>query len=217
MNLDFASKSQTLRQSNEKRQRFSADRKSPQLASKKTEVANFVEIRKSPDPKPGNLRLMESSLKQKDPFLEARQVALRRLNRRECSTGDLAQHLKHKGFPPEIITQVIQDLVEKKYINDENYARIVIRESCMRGKGPHWIRMKLKEKGISTERATIETLITEVADTSELSLARGVISRRYPKAKEDPVIAKKAIQALLRRGFSYDVACEALRTLRGLE
>ncbi|MEO5970742.1 MAG: regulatory protein RecX [Bdellovibrionia bacterium] len=147
-----------------------------------------------------------------DPLTEARQIALRRLDRRECSTGDISQCLKRKKFSSDIITQVVSELVEKKYINNEKYARIVVREQALRGKGPNWIRMKLKEKGISTERESIEVLMKDVAGTSELNVAKAVVSRRYPQAKANPVIAKKAIQALLRRGFSYGIAREALAT-----
>jgi regulatory protein len=149
---------------------------------------------------------------EKDPLAEARQIALHRLDRRECSTGDITQCLKRKKFPSDIITQVVSELVEKKYINNEKYARIVVREQALRGKGPNWIKMKLKEKGISTEREAIEVLMRDVADTSELNVARAVVSRRYPQVRENEVIAKKAIQALLRRGFSYGIAREALAT-----
>jgi regulatory protein len=145
-------------------------------------------------------------------LVEARQTALRRLDRRECSTGDISQCLRLKKFPPEIITQVVLELVDKKYINDDKYSRILVREQALRGKGPNWIRMKLKQKGIVTERGAIETIMKDVVETSELDIARGVVARRYPQVKENPVVAKKAIQALLRRGFSYSVAKEALAT-----
>src|SRR4051794_22290904 len=104
-----------------------------------------------------------------NPFFEAKQKALRRLNRRECSAGDISQYLKRHGFASEIIGQVVQELVEKKYINDETYTRIVVREQTLRGKGPQWIRMKLREKGIIAERGTIETLMRDAADTTELA------------------------------------------------
>lgn len=145
-----------------------------------------------------------------DQLALARQTALRRLDRRECSTGDISECLRRKKFPADIITQVVQELVDRKYINNEKYSRIVAREQTLRGKGPNWIRMKLKQKGIVAERGAIETLIQEVTETSELDTARAVLCRRYPQARANPVIGKKAIQALLRRGFSYGVAREAL-------
>lgn len=147
-----------------------------------------------------------------DPLAEARQIALRRLDRRECSSGDIFQCLKRKGFPSGISNLVVQELVEKKFINDEKYTRIVIREQALRGKGPTWIRIKLKQKGISAERGAIESLLGDVADTSELNVARAVVSRRYSQVRENPEMTKKALQALLRRGFSYGVARTALAT-----
>ncbi len=141
---------------------------------------------------------------------EARQVALRRLDRRECSTGDIAQTLRRKGFSAEIITETLQELVDQKLIDDQKYSRILVREQILRGKGPNWIRMKLRAKGIAAERREVEALIENAADTSELAVATAVVARKYPLAKSDPLIARKAIQTLLRRGFSYDVARQAI-------
>ncbi len=152
-----------------------------------------------------------------DPKTEARQAALRRLDRRECSTGDISQSLKRKGFSSDVISEVVQELVERKYIDDEKYARILVREQTLRGKGPNWIRMKLKTKGITTERRAVETLIETAANTSELEVAQGLVARRYPEAKSDPATGRKAIQTLLRRGFSYDIARRAIQALGSSE
>ena len=89
----------------------------------------------------------------------ARQVALRRLDRRECSTGDIAQALRRKGFSAEVIAETVQELVEQKLIDDQKYSRILVREQILRGKGPNWIRMKLRAKGIAAERREVEALI----------------------------------------------------------
>jgi regulatory protein len=144
------------------------------------------------------------------PKTKARQAALRRLDRRECSTGDISQALKRNGFTTEIIAETVQELVDQKLIDDQKYSRILVREQTLRGKGPNWIRMKLKTKGISAERKEVEALIEHAANTSELAVAQSVISKRYPLASSDPAIARKAIQTLLRRGFSYDVARQAI-------
>ena len=145
---------------------------------------------------------------------KARQVALRKLDRRERSSGDIKVFLKKEGFSQETISLVIQELTAKNYINDERYAKIVVREQALSGKGPTWILMKLKQKGISVERKLIETLIQEVGETSELELARKLVLRKYSEAKENPATARKAIQALLRRGFSYSIARAAIYTSR---
>jgi regulatory protein len=147
-----------------------------------------------------------------DPRIAARKIALRRLDRRECSTGDISQCLKRQGFSIEVISQVLEELVEKKYINNDKYAQILIREQALRGKGPTWIRMKLKGKGIHVERGIVEAIMGEVTQSSELSVAKAVVARRYSQVKENPLLAKKALQALLRRGFSFEVAKQALLT-----
>ena len=143
---------------------------------------------------------------------KARQVALRRLDRRECSAADISQTLRRKGFSQDIITEVVQDLVERKWIDDEKFASILVRDQALRGKGSKWIQMKLRTQGIQAESETISELIQSTTNASELQVAQSLIRRRYPQAKEDPSIAKKAIQALLRRGFTYEIARKAIST-----
>ena len=141
---------------------------------------------------------------------KARQAALRKLDRRERSSGDIKVFLKDQGFSQETISAAIQELIGKNYINDECYAKIVVREQALSGKGPTWIQMKLKQKGIAVERTRIESLIQELGETSELELAKKLVLRKYSEAKKNPAIARKAIQALLRRGFSYAIARAAI-------
>lgn len=142
---------------------------------------------------------------------EAWKAALRRLDRRECSTGDISQTLKRKGFPQDVISEVIQDLVERKWIDDEKFARILVRDQALRGKGPKWIQMKLRAQGIQVESEGIREIIQSTTQKTELEVAQSIVGRRYPNAIHDPMVSKKAIQALLRRGFSYDIARQAIK------
>ncbi len=137
---------------------------------------------------------------------KARQAALRRLDRRECSSVGMARALKRKGFSADIISWTIQELLEEKLIDDQKYSEILVREQILKGKGPRWIQMKLKVEGILADQKYVEELIASTTHTSELEVAKAVVMKRYPNAQVDPVTAAKAIQALLRRGFSYDVA-----------
>ncbi len=148
---------------------------------------------------------------------QVRQAALRRLDRRESSAGGMRQALHRKGFPKDLVAEVVQELVEKKWIDDEKYTRLLVRDQALRGKGSHWIQMKLRTQGITTHRETVGSLIESAAQTTEIDLAQAVVSRRYPTANEDPTVARKAIQALLRRGFSYEIAKKALATLAKLD
>ena len=145
---------------------------------------------------------------------QARALALRRLNRREYSSGEVAKILKEKNFGSEVISTVIDELIEKNYLNDERYSKILIREQILRGKGPRWIQMKLTEKGIKLDPSTLEAFLQETANLSEIEMTQTLLLRRYPDAAKDPNVRRKAIQALLRRGFTYSTVLRALSVLK---
>ena len=51
----------------------------------------------------------------------------------------------------------------------------------------------------------------ELTQTTELDAAREIVGRRYPDSGKDKKEAQRAFQALVRRGFSFQVAREALK------
>jgi SOS response regulatory protein OraA/RecX len=140
----------------------------------------------------------------------ARNLALRRLNTREYSAGELKAYLGRKKVDPETAELVISELKERGMINDERYARIVTRSQYLRGKGPGYIQNKLRTKGISLNRGKVSEIISDVGDVSELETARRVVESRYPNAKADRKEAQRAYQGLMRRGFSFDIARKAI-------
>ena len=148
---------------------------------------------------------------EKDPRIFARETALGRLGRRECSAKDIHQNLVRKGVSPEIATDVVAELIERELISDERFARMMTRHLCSRGKGPAMVRQKLREKGIVIALDKIQELMHELTNTTELDAAREIVGRRYPDFGVDRKEAQRAFQALVRRGFSFQVAREALK------
>ena len=154
---------------------------------------------------------------EKDIRVFARECALRRLDRRECSTQDVIRHLVQKEVPSDIALEVVSHLQTLNLISDERFARLLAREQALRGKGPHVVRQKLREKGIQLDLEKIKTLIEEVSLTDELTAARALLARKYPDAWQDKKQELKALQALVRRGYSFSVAREALASQEHFE
>jgi regulatory protein len=150
------------------------------------------------------------NMSEEDFLTKARRHALNRMNRRECSSQDIYQFLIRKGIPSEIATQVVQDFKKNQFINDERFAKMLTRQQVARSKGPNYIRQKLRDKGIQLKPDQMNDLIEEVSETTELELARQLVLRKYPRAHLDRLEANRAFQALIRRGFSYSIAREAL-------
>ena len=154
---------------------------------------------------------LEYAAIEKEIISLAKRLAMNRLNRRECAAKDIENYLRKKKISANIIVQVISELTEARYLNDDRFGGIMTLYQSGRGKGPLWIKNKLKEKGIHREPAQIRELIEERTGNTELDLAVKIVERRYPRAGEEKDVAIKAIQALMRRGFSYGVAKSAVK------
>ncbi len=128
-----------------------------------------------------------------------------RCSRRETSSADLMTYLYKKGYAKDIARAVCEEMVASNFINDERYAGLWVRAQALRGKGALWIRSKLNEKGIQLSVQQIKALLQEATNVSEEDTARRLIERKYPGAANDPKIALRASQMLLRNGYSFDI------------
>lgn len=140
----------------------------------------------------------------------ALRMALRRLGTKEYSSAEMLSYLKRREVPEELAGEIVRVLVKDRMIDDLRYAKILVRSQAMRGKGPLYISNKLKQKGVKLDVSSIREWVAEALGTTEVEAARDIIERRYPDAANDPKAAARAFQALLRRGFTSDVARQAL-------
>jgi regulatory protein len=145
-------------------------------------------------------------------YKEARDFALRHLGRRECSTQSLRRRIVQHGTSSDVADVIVEDLAKISYVDDERFSKMLIRQQVSQLKGPRFIRQKLREQGINLSAAQVTAISSEVTDTTEVETARNLVERKYPKAWDDKKIAARASQALLRRGFSYDIISAVLRS-----
>lgn len=142
-------------------------------------------------------------------YRQARGLVSQKLGKREYSGKDLRKFLVQKGFSAQIAEAVVDEFVQKDWISDERYSRMLVRYYATRNKGPAYISQKLREKGIQLGLETIEQWSLELTEVAQDQRVRDFILRRYPTAWKDPKMKNKAYQALLRKGFSSDVIREA--------
>ena len=98
------------------------------------------------------------------------------------------------------VEQVIEQMQNLGYINDERYGENVVRRLSQSGKSTAFIKNKLKTEGFS--QGQIDSLIS---DTDELAQARLFVRKK--RLGQD---LKKDLGKLARAGFSYDIARQAL-------
>jgi regulatory protein len=147
--------------------------------------------------------------------------ALFRLERSSLSEKQLRDGLKRKCMRQERaideevrawIDEVVAKMKRLGFIDDERTAAARARSLRATGTSARGAVMKLKQKGIDGALASrVLAAVDEEprasgAPGAELAAAREYVRRRKLTSK-DP---QKALAALARRGFSYDVAKKAL-------
>ncbi len=140
------------------------------------------------------------------------ELLLARLSRREHTFKELARYLKGKGAEPDQIDRLAARARELGYLSDERAARIWAREWALRGQGIEGIRRKLSLlKGVRATAEQIEEWLSDgQARAPELERAVAWIQRRYAGFSTDEKLRRRAFAALVRRGFSMEIAKRAV-------
>ncbi|UCH62613.1 MAG: regulatory protein RecX [Fidelibacterota bacterium] len=151
-----------------------------------------------------------------DEGQRAREAAFRLLAVRARSARELQQRLRKKGFPPELIDNVIADLQAKGYQSDEDFTRLYAREKWNNsGWGPARVRQELRTKGIASE--LIDRVVGETY--AEADLAEAVLSlaqKRWQSTEGLPIDTRRRRLTgfLQRRGYDWDIVNKVLEQVR---
>ena len=147
------------------------------------------------------------------PEPTAYQRALGLLVRREHSRKELGRKLLSKGVDRDDLDLALEKLRRQDFQNDARFAAALARSRSSSGYGPARIRAELAQHGLS--RDDVATALEACAsdwDAAASQLAR----RRYAgKDLRDPVLRRKAVDFLLRRGFDQRSAYAAVNARHG--
>ena len=118
----------------------------------------------------------------------------------------MAQRLKQKGHRGFIIAQVIDDLEEKKFLDDKAFARLWIGDRIsLRPSGRSFIERELRAKGLKDD--VIDAAFGEYEGAfDEYEIASPLARKKIAalKGADDERSKKKVFDFLSRRGFSYN-------------
>ncbi|WP_194249010.1 RecX family transcriptional regulator, partial [Streptococcus pneumoniae] len=104
-----------------------------------------------------------------------------------------------------IVSQVIANLKEDKWINDGQYAYAIINTNQLSGdKGPYVLTQKLAQKGIS--KSTIEENLKEFDFSEVAQRVANKLLKKYEGKLPARALQDKIIQNLTNKGFSYSDA-----------
>ncbi len=140
-------------------------------------------------------------------------LSYRYLSIRNRSETEIREYLGKKNAAQEIIDKIVTRLKEKKFLNDEEFARsFVLNRARLKPKGKKLLTLELRQKGIAEEliKKVLDEVRGEIPD--ELSQAKSLIVKKMQKMVGMPKqeIYQKVGGFLARRGYSWDVVKKAI-------
>lgn len=134
-----------------------------------------------------------------------KQRALEWLMIRPHSTREFRDYVFRKKIEKDIGEAWANEFVEKKYLDDENFARWFFEQRQRKNKSSRAIYSELRSKGINTK---IIQNLQEQSQHGDVELIRNVIKKveNRPRYKDE----RKLISYLLSKGFNYGDIKEAL-------
>ena len=141
----------------------------------------------------------------------ARSVAFRYLGFTARSSREMTKRLARSEFTPEVIEEVIAELIARNYLDDEKFAQDWVEDRADRKRyGRRRLSQELNNKGIDKE--TVQEAVETVSDEDELRRAldaartklRGLDVQSLG-TNEFAAEKRRLIGFLQRRGFSYDI------------
>ncbi len=141
------------------------------------------------------------------------QRALGLLTRREHSARELARKLGARGVEPAEARATVDKMREAGWQDDTRFAELLVRSRASSGHGPLRIRAELATHGLDREAAAVALAGFEEGGGADwVVLARDLIRRRFESALTgDRNAQRKAMEFLLRRGFSMEQVRAAVR------
>lgn len=132
--------------------------------------------------------------------------ALLQLGRKQLSRRELERKLEEWGASQIESSSICDRLEELNILNDEHYARQVVRHYAAKGYGVRKLRDELYRRGVSRD------LWEEAMEEAENSAsAIDAFLEKKLRGSRDQKELKKASDALARRGYTWSEINEALR------
>lgn len=121
---------------------------------------------------------------------------------------EIRDFLGRKGYLRDVSDFVVEKMKEYGYLDDAIYAQ-QYTENAAKRKGARLIAMELKRRGVDDE--TVREAVSDI-ENSEDSARR--VLEKYMRSKEvNRETLKKAYAHLISKGFDYDTARSALKSL----
>lgn len=149
----------------------------------------------------------------KTPLEQAKKWALEYL-KRPHSEKELRDRLAQKGCAPRDIDAVCALCVDYGFLDDREYAAMIVRHYAAGGYGPGRIRAELNRRGIA--RSLWDEALEQLPEGTE-TIDRLLAARMRGADPGDRKQRDKAAGALFRKGYSWEEIHAAMERYRNAE
>lgn len=134
--------------------------------------------------------------KQTPSTKKAYQAAIRLLTRKDYSKHKLKSKLIEKGYDEIIVDELIQELVEKKFLREDYYAEARIKGLMNKGYSAYFIKSKLEQEEVYVSTDAIFEIYNEY-NYSEEQQIKELIRKKLPRsANQTPLEFKDKVRIL---------------------
>ena len=145
---------------------------------------------------------------------DCKEAALRLLDYAPRSVADMRQRLKEKGYDEEVVEAVIQRLLELRFLDDNQYAKAVIRSCVSRMLGARATRMELKRKNVDS--VAISSCVAEAQELGMFTEAAWELGRKTAQRTKnlEPLVRRRRFFAsAARKGHDLSIINEVYNAL----
>ena len=144
---------------------------------------------------------------------QAVKFAIKLLSIRKRSVFEMRDRLKRKEFEDDVIDEVIKELFEYKYLNDEEFAEAYINDRInFNPRGSFLVKKELREKGIAEN--IVDQKIKELfPEKKEMELAREAAKKKMGTLNKDlerNKVYQKVGSYLQAKGYASYIIREVL-------
>jgi regulatory protein len=124
-------------------------------------------------------------------------------------------HLLARELEPDAVETAVEELIEQRVLDDERFAHLFVQDKRgLEQWGTERIRRGLAARGVereTAERALADSPDPDVTEETELDRAIALLRARFPKPPQGRD-RDRALGVLLRKGYEYELALDALRS-----
>ena len=141
--------------------------------------------------------------------MDIKDSALRYLGPRARTCREMKEHLQAKGFSQQEIEEVIRELSQLHYLDDQDYCRPYFDYAFGKGKGASRVKRELEQKGV--DRATIEIAFEEYeSEETEMERAKKQAAKIAAGKQIDEKLMAKMGRRLTGLGYRSDVVYQII-------